>query len=173
MANGDYKIIPSVYLILERDGKVLMSRRFNTGWMDGHYGLGAAGHGEPDETFKEGIIREALEEAGIELSADSIEHVLTMHRHCGDHQRADFFFTASDFRGEPTIAEPHLCDDMQWFDMNQLPENTIPQIRHALECYQNGIRYTEFNWPEQRNSGRVRHDRSEAKETTGIEPVTC
>lgn len=27
-----------------------------------------------------------------------------------------------------------------------LPENTIPYIRHAIECYQKNIFYSEFGW---------------------------
>lgn len=142
-----YKIIPSVYLILERDGKVLLGRRQNTGYEDGNYGLGAAGHAEEGETLREAMIREAWEEAGITIRPEALKHVLTAHRHCGDHQRVDFFFTVSAFDGEPSIAEPDKCSDMQWFSFDALPENTIAHIRNALTCYRNGETYTEFNWP--------------------------
>lgn len=142
-----YKIIPSVYLILVRDGCVLLGQRQNTGFEDGNYGLGAAGHAEEGETLREAMIRETREEASIELNHDALEHVLTMHRWCGDHQRADFFFTVSEFTGEPCVAEPDKCSDMNWFNLDELPENTIAHIRHALSCYKDGVVYTEFGWP--------------------------
>ena len=72
MATYDaYKIIPSVYLILERDGKILLGRRCNTGFLDGHYGL-AAGHAEAYETFREAMVREAKEEIGIDIDVDNL-----------------------------------------------------------------------------------------------------
>lgn len=55
-----YKIIPEVFLLLIQDDKVLLSRRFQTGYEDGNYGL-PAGHGEYGETMREGTAREALE----------------------------------------------------------------------------------------------------------------
>src|SRR3989344_4788840 len=62
--NERYKIIPEVFLFLVVDGKILLSRRFQTGWEDGNYGL-PAGHGEDGETMREGVRREAREEIGI------------------------------------------------------------------------------------------------------------
>ena len=59
-----YRLIPEVYLILERDSEVLLLRRFQTGYEDGKYGL-VAGHLEAGESAVAGIVREAREEAGI------------------------------------------------------------------------------------------------------------
>lgn len=147
--NDRYKIIPSVYLILKREGKVLLARRCNTGYEDGNYGL-VAGHAEEGETLIEALEREVREEAGVQLHRDTIKHTLTMHRWCGDHQRLDFFFTAEGFNGELTIAEPDLCDDMSWFPENEIPENTIAYIRHAIECHRDGVTYAEYEWPNER-----------------------
>ncbi|PIR86956.1 MAG: NUDIX hydrolase [Candidatus Harrisonbacteria bacterium CG10_big_fil_rev_8_21_14_0_10_49_15] len=140
-----FKIIPSVYLILDQDGKTLLAQRFNTGFEDGKYGL-VSGHAEEKEAFRQALVREVKEEAGIQLRENDIKHVLTMHRDCGDHERADFFFTASAWQGEIKNMEPSKCDDLSWFAPDALPENTIPYIRHAIECYQKGITYTEFSW---------------------------
>lgn len=44
-----FKLILSVYLIFERDGKVLLLKRQNTGYEDGNYGL-VAGHADGNES---------------------------------------------------------------------------------------------------------------------------
>lgn len=140
-----YKVIPSVYLILEREGTFLLSRRYNTGYEDGNYSL-VAGHGEEGESLTSALQREIKEEAGIELDPDGVTLVLTMHRWCGDHARLDFFFTAKDFHGEIENKEPDKCDDLRWFSSEELPENIIPYIRKAIECVRTGVSYCEFDW---------------------------
>src|SRR3989338_3182588 len=79
-----FKLIPAVYLLAIQDEKVLLLRRFQTGYEDGNYSL-VAGHLEGNETAHEAMIREAHEEAGISIVSDDLTHALTMHRWCGDH----------------------------------------------------------------------------------------
>jgi ADP-ribose pyrophosphatase YjhB (NUDIX family) len=142
-----FKIIPSVYLILEVDDKILLSRRFQTGFEDGKYGL-VSGHAEEKETLREALSRETLEEAGITTNPLELEHVLTMHRSCGNHERMDMFFTIDKWSGEIENMEPNKCDDLSWFPIDNLPINTIPYIAKAIDCYVKGIKYCEFGWDE-------------------------
>lgn len=74
-----FKIIPEVFLLLIQDKKILLSRRFQTGYEDGNYGL-PAGHGEYGETMREGTAREALEEIGITIHPEDLEFAVTQHR---------------------------------------------------------------------------------------------
>lgn len=138
-------MIASVYLVPIRDGKVLLSRRFQTGYEDGNYGL-VAGHMEGEETVREAMAREAREEAGVELDLDGTKLALTMHRWCGDHERVDFFLTADAWTGEFRNMEPERCDDLQWFPADALPENTIDYIADAIAGVRNGTAYLEHGW---------------------------
>jgi len=130
---------------LEKDGKVLLSQRANTGFEDGNYGL-VAGHAEEHESMTAAMVREAKEEAGITIRLEDLREVVTMHRNCGDHERIDFFFTTEVWEGEPTNKEPHICSDLSWFEIGNLPENTIEYIKEAIGCYQTGKTYTEFGF---------------------------
>jgi 8-oxo-dGTP diphosphatase len=46
----DQNNIPASYLFLERDNRILLLRRSNTGYEDGNYSL-IAGHVEANESF--------------------------------------------------------------------------------------------------------------------------
>lgn len=137
-------MIASVYLLYIRENKVLLLRRQNTGYQDGMYVL-PAGHVEDNETLPSAMIREANEEAGLTLSIDALTLVHVMHRKEED-LRVDFFFLAKDTRQTPSNAEPEKCDEIGWFDMNKLPENTIPFIRQAVDHYLQKSIYSEIGW---------------------------
>lgn len=140
-----FKLIPEVYLILAKDGNILLSRRFQTGYEDGNYSM-VAGHADGNETMREAIAREAAEESGIKINPLKLEHLLTMHRWCGDHERIGLYFTTKQWDGEVRNMEPNKCDDLSWFPLEQLPENTIPYIQTAITCYLKGEKYCEFGW---------------------------
>jgi 8-oxo-dGTP diphosphatase len=140
-----FKLIASVYLVLEENGKTLLARRFQTGFEDGKYAL-VAGHVDGGETMREALAREVREEIGIELDVQTLKHVHTMHRWCGDHERVDLFFTAGTWKGDITNKEPEKCDDIQWFPKSDLPDNMVLYVKTALEHIDKGVVYSEFEW---------------------------
>jgi len=145
-----FKIVPASYLVLEKNGKILLLRRFNTGFQDGKYGL-VSGHLDGNETFKQCMIRETREEAGITVKKEDMEIVHAMHRcemfnEIGLRERIDIFIRVTKWEGEPKNMEPDKCDDLSWFSLGNLPENTIPYIRFALGCINKNIFYSEFGW---------------------------
>lgn len=139
-----FKLIASAYLLFVRDGKILLSRRYNTGYEDGNYGL-VAGHLEEHESLTQNALREASEEAGVQIDPKDLSMKTVMHRK-KDDERVDFFFEVQNWTGEITNMEPDRCDDLSWFPIDDLPPNTIPYIRQAIECYRTGVRYSEFGW---------------------------
>jgi len=139
-----YRLIAAVYLILLRNGQILMLRRFNTGYMDGAYSL-PAGHVEPDESLRACLAREAKEEIGIILNSADLSLVHTIHRP-EDNGRLCFFFAAEKWQNEPRNLEPEKCDAMQWFNLGALPKNMALEVAQALDCYQKKTVYSELNW---------------------------
>lgn len=137
-------MIASSYLILLGKGKVLLSRRHNTGYEDGKYSF-PAGHIEDNESLTAGGAREFFEEIGVRIKPNDLHLVHVMHRRENDI-RMDFFFTAKIDNQTPINREPEKCDDLRCFSLANLPKNTIPYIRHAIECYRKKISYSEFGW---------------------------
>lgn len=145
MAKERFTLIPTSHLILTSDDKILLLRRFNTGWMDGNYSV-VAGHLDGNETFLESMAREAMEEAGIEINTKDMNVIHVMHRKVPDAERIDVFIGADKWKGEIKNMEPNKCDDLSWFSLDKLPENTIPYIRQAINNIKKGILYSEHGW---------------------------
>lgn len=135
----------AVYLLLFKDGKVLLQRRFNTGWMDGKYSL-IAGHIDGNEAIYTAMIREAFEEANIKVTKEDLFPATVFHRKSSDLEYVDFFFVAKNWEGEPTIMEKDKSDDLSWFPLDKLPETILPYIRDAINNYKNNIPFSESGW---------------------------
>ena len=146
MPKDRHKLVPAAYLLLVKDEKILLLRRYNTGYEDGNYSL-PAGHVEAQESAITALVREAHEEVGLAILPVSLRMVHVMHRKGIDgSERVDFFFVTNDWPGEPQNVESEKCDDLNWFPLSELPENTIPYIRFALKSWQKGVLYSEYGW---------------------------
>ena len=57
-----YTMPVAVHLFLIKDGRILLLRRFNTGYEDGNFTV-VAGHVDGNESYIDAMLREAKEEA--------------------------------------------------------------------------------------------------------------
>ena len=151
-----FSLVAAVHLFLMQGDEVLLLRRYDTGYEDGNYSV-IAGHLDGEEQVRAAAIREAREEAGIEIRPEDLEVVGVMHRRgepgrAGD-ERVDFFVAAGAWSGEVANREPHKCDDLSWFRLDALPGNVIPYIGRALENYRRGIWFDSFGWGDGDPSG--------------------
>jgi ADP-ribose pyrophosphatase YjhB (NUDIX family) len=115
--------------------------------MDNFYGL-PSGRVEWDEPFIEGAIREAKEEVGVDIKPEDLRHAITVHRRSPDTDWVDIYFEANKWEGEPFNAEPDKHGELAWLDLDNLPENIIPNVRFALGQIANGQTYAERGWAE-------------------------
>lgn len=67
-----------------------------------------------------------------------------MNRQEEGNERINFFMEALEWKGKIKNKEPHKCDSILWFDIDNIPENTIEYVKIAIECIKNKILYTEF-----------------------------
>ncbi len=139
------KLPVAVHLLLIKKNKILLSKRYCTGFEDGKYSL-VAGHIEGNETIKQAMIREAIEEANIVLDINKLKIVQVMHRKTECEERIDYFLFVDQWNGELKNNEPLKCDDLNWFFLEQLPENMVEYIRYAISCYLDDLYFTEFGW---------------------------
>jgi len=139
-----FKLIASSYLFLIEDKKILLSRRFKTGYMDGWYSL-PAGHLDEGETIEGCLIREVLEEIDVKVKKKDIELVHVIHRKEADI-RLDFFYITKAYTGKVKNMEPEKCDQLKWFDLDKLPKNVLPYIKQAIEKHLDRVLYSEIGF---------------------------
>jgi ADP-ribose pyrophosphatase len=140
-----YPQILSVHLFLLKGREILLQMRKNTGYRDGWWSV-IAGHVEARESATRAMIREAREEAGIELEGEDVSLVHVMHRF-ENQERVDFFFKSTKWRGDPTLMEPEKAWELRWFEVSALPENVVPYVRQAIDLgLLKGQVYSEYGW---------------------------
>jgi len=141
-----FKVVPFVSLILKRGSEVLLIRRINTGIEDGMYAC-AGGGVDGNETIVQAVIREAAEELGITLKKEAIKVVHILHRKYPQGQEMiGFYVEATVWEGVPANREPHKCDDVQWFDIEQLPGNCQPSFKHVMAMVDRNVFFSEMGW---------------------------
>jgi 8-oxo-dGTP diphosphatase len=122
----------SVHLLFYQNNEILLLKRKNTGFEDGKWSV-VAGRIDGEEEVISASIREAKEEAGIVIEPNEIEVVGVMHRKNISSEWIDFYLKVKKWKGNITNTEPHKCEELRWFRINDLPDNMIPYIRSAIE----------------------------------------
>lgn len=114
----------AVFIALrDKTGRVLLHRRYNTGYMDGRYDL-PSGHVEQGESVLQAAVRELQEETGTKVKQKDLKLWHINQFSANEQEYYNFFFTADSWQGEPTIMEKNKCDDMQFFPLANLPKLT-------------------------------------------------
>ena len=139
-----YKSMIVVDLMLirknEETGKkeVLLALRKNTGYNDGEYEL-PGGHVDEGEDLMNAMIREAYEELKIKLKLEDlhIEHIL--HHYKGN--RLKFIISSEKYEGNLEIKKKEKCENLEWFNIEELPENLDKRAKKVIREIENNIFY--------------------------------
>lgn len=140
----------AVYVIFrDKQNRILMIRRHNTGWRDGEYTL-PSGHIDAGETAIQACIHESLEEVGLNIYPEYLK-LKNITQFQGltskDHNYINFFFECSKYDGCPVIGEPDKCDDMLWLkesELSKLP--IIDSVKFSLTQAINGVQYSYWGF---------------------------
>ncbi|AGJ58878.1 NUDIX domain-containing protein [[Kitasatospora] papulosa] len=147
--HGTVPNIIGVHLYLERpDETVLLGMRHpNSAFAPSTWHV-LAGHCEQENAIA-CLIREAQEEAGLQIERQDVELVHVVH-HIGKPRnppRMGLFFRARTWRGEPKLREPDKCLQWKFWDPAALPDDLVPYTRLAIAKILSGELYSETGWP--------------------------
>ena len=138
-----------VYLMRENNGKTQILFGMRCGKGHGEWDI-AAGHCDEGETLTMTAQRETLEEFGVEFDVADIVFTTIIHQITykdkpkNGYQYINAHFFVNRFRGTPKICEPDKCSRLQWFDIDNLPDNVFGDRREAIENYRNKVTYSEI-----------------------------
>lgn len=143
MTKERFKMLTYVALLLRRDDELLLVRRIK----NGVYTL-AGGGIDGDESIIHAAIREAYEELGITLLPDNLKIVHVVHSRQRDDEieTVGFFLEAHKWDGQPHNMEPHIHDEIGWFNQHKLPKNTKLHLIYVLEQLKSGRFFSEYGW---------------------------
>ncbi len=139
-----YKLSLSVFVILQKEDKILFIKRSGTGWMDGCFSL-PAGKMDEHENPRFAAVREAAEETGVTIKSDNLQLVHTMYNLTNGEEWIGMYFLCQTWEGEATIKEPQKHSELRWESITNMPENTIPYVRQAIEKWTQNIAYSEYS----------------------------
>ncbi|MFF9813102.1 NUDIX domain-containing protein [Streptomyces sp. NPDC014006] len=129
--------------VREREGRpeVLLSRRAGPVYAAGCWHLPSGHLDGPHEDVVAALVRETREETGVRVDARDVRAAVTVHhRSPGGGARVGFFFETRRWQGTPRVCEPEVCDAMDWFPLDALPEPMVAYCRAGLDAYRAGAR---------------------------------
>lgn len=118
---------------MNEKGQVLLQQR-NKEPEKGYWSI-PGGKLEWMETFEDAVKREVKEECGVDIK---VEKLLGICDHIVKNENQHWVspsFLCRITEGEPKIMEPTKHTDMQWFDLQALPENLTITTKHAVKHY--------------------------------------
>ena len=149
MVKHEFPLRVAVSALILKDNKVLLQKRYNTGWRDGWFSL-VGGHADGNESLRSALARELKEEIDIDVLPEELEfaHLLHLSPKVAGHEFTHHIFKLTNWKGEPKIAEPEKASELKWFDLDALPENFIPIIKRMVLESLDRITYSEYGWIE-------------------------
>ena len=128
--------IVGVGVLIFRDGNVLLGLR------RGSHGTGTwsppGGHLEYGEEPAACVVREALEETGLELPGVEFVGITSDVFEVERRHYVTLFYRADRSSGEPAVLEPDKCDAWQWWPWDALPDDLFLPLRHFRDARPGG-----------------------------------
>ena len=134
-----------VSLLLENNKKLLFLEQ--TQKNGGRYTL-IGGKVETKEFAVSTLVREALEEAGIEIQEANLRLVHVLQEQKNKKTQIVLYFKAKRWNGDAQSTEPKKFQEIRWFSYHDLPENLNPITRRVLERIYEGESFTAVDTQE-------------------------
>jgi len=114
--------------VLLKKQSVLLGLRKNTKDYPGYWAL-PVGHVEEGENVIDALRRELFEEIGVQML--DCENITTLIDNENNIRHSVFKVTR--WRGEAQNLEPQLCQQIEWFELERLPQPLTPATQKLLK----------------------------------------
>lgn len=143
MSGGRHTVPVDVHLLAVREGdqgpEVLLSRRAGEVYASGLWHLPSGHVDGPFEDAVTALVRETCEETGLVVDPADVRAAVTVHHRApAGGARLGILFEVRRWAGTPEIREPDVCDAMDWFAFDALPEPMVAYCRAGLDAYRAG-----------------------------------
>ncbi len=130
-------------IVLRRDNHVLFVKRSASAPFGADCYSLIGGRVEKDETFRQALVRETMEEVGVSIDPTDLHFVHAFYREGAESPLVALVFECTRWSGEPFNKEPQKHSAMSWFSLDDLPQNMLPAHRGALELIKQKVFYSE------------------------------
>lgn len=118
----------AIMFIINTNNEVLLYRRINT-WYEPNKLALIGGNVDTGESPITAAIREVREETGLVVNSAELLCV---------QKKKDYeinYFLSRDWTGVPDNKEPERCGGLSWHNLNDLPEDTIEDIKELVKTH--------------------------------------
>lgn len=127
-------------IIFNTEGKVFLAKRGREARNESGKWEFPGGGVEFGETLASALVREVREEYGFSIEVqgllDVVDHIIPQEK---QHWVSPTFLCRL-MSGAPTIREPHKCDAIRWFAIEEVPESELTiASRKSLESLRKAI----------------------------------
>lgn len=126
-------------IIINEKGQILLGKRKNI-FGDGTYGL-PGGKLKQGETFEECAIREIKEETGLDVKIEDIE-IINIANTITTKHFVQIGVLVKKYSGILEVIEKDKCDELRFFDLDNLPELFIG-TKPNIELFKENKMYDE------------------------------
>ena len=89
-------------------------------------------------------IQGLLEELGH--PEDDLKIVHVMQRKAPDRESIEYFIVCQKYNGKIKIMEEEKCDEIKFFELQNLPKNIISYIKKGIEYYLDEKPFSIYGW---------------------------
>lgn len=135
-----FKIPVGVFIMLRQNNQVLLQLRQNCSFA-GHWGF-VGGHLDGNKQIATAAIREVKEEIGVQIYPEDLVLKTICHSNQGV-EYLQFYFECRKWTGDIQNLEPDKCAKLEWYSWDNLPQNTCPYLKPAVQKINQGISFYE------------------------------
>lgn len=141
MERSTFLVATHLFLMKWNEILLYLRKGWSQEWM---YNL-IAWHLDWWEDPRDATIREAKEEAGIDIEKNDLKFERVSYSPAWNWKEyIQFYFSCHKWKWEIKNLELDRCYKMEFYPINNLPENITPYVKEAIKDFEENVPYNEY-----------------------------